>query len=141
MCLQKANNIYNLILISLSPSWDGWGGASGTRWPREALSSLSQRRAPITSSARCPRVDLADRLGGGTRSCQLRWLPWFPDSPPRHPQCPGLPAAIFDLRVPETELPDPFKVGNFKQGRRVKTAKPQKRENSLEGGAGQDGGV
>ena len=56
-------------------------------------------------------------------------------------QTPPVPrATCCDLRVPETE-PGPFKVGNFKQGRRVQTTKPQKRENSLEGGAGQDGGV
>lgn len=32
----QASNIYNLILM-LSSSWDRLGGASGTRWPREAL--------------------------------------------------------------------------------------------------------
>lgn len=56
------------------------------------------------------------------------------------PDTPSAQGYLCNLRVPETE-PDPFKVGNFKQGRRVQTTKPQKRENSLEGGAGQDGGV
>lgn len=41
----------------------------------------------------------------------------------------------------EPELAEPFKVGSFKEGKRVKTAKPQKRQKKVresQGGAGRD---
>lgn len=75
----------------------------------ELTSPTSLEEAPAAASS------------GGFHSSQTH----LPDTPP-------VPrATCCDLRVPETELPDPFKVGNFKQGRRVKTAKPQKRENRV----------
>lgn len=111
-------------IVNLSSSWKGLGGASGSRWPGEALQALSQRRAPITPLLCAPKMTSPAGSEEVPAAASKDSFPSPQTHPrhPRHPQCPRTPAS---QRAPGPGLPDLVKVEETQEEKRVKAAKPQ----------------
>lgn len=120
-------------IVNLSSSWKGLGGASGSRWPGEALQALSQRRAPITPLLCAPKMTSPAGSEEVPAAASKDSFPG-PQTYPRHPQCPRTPAS---QSAPGPGLPDLVKVEETQEEKRVKAAKPQHTrtcERELQGG-------